>query len=98
MTLRDELAAECAKVYDHWDGPGEHPDVLQLDFNCADAVLASPPLQAIRAALKDFCDEMTFADGYDAEWWLIHYDLPESVIAWVLEADDAPGGVLGEEQ
>ena len=89
MTLRDELLDVAESTFNH---------LPRHDADLIDAVLASPPLQAIRAALKDFCDEMTFADGYDAEWWLIHYDLPESVIAWVLEADDAPGGVLGEEQ
>jgi len=43
----------------------------------ADAVLAMPELQAIRKALRDM--------AHEADLELEDYDLPPSVVAWVME-------------
>jgi len=77
MTLRDELATVIEETYDTiWNGD-----------RGADAVLASPPLQAIRKTLRSIAMPLNPAIQRDlapVEVLTHIYRLPESVAAWVL--------------
>ncbi len=59
---------------------------LADEWTCAEAILAMPEMQAIRLALIGKADECP--DGYTvADCLRDHYELPESVIGWVLEVN-----------
>jgi len=80
MTLRDELAE---LVMSDEARPMGSCSCSECGRGVADAVLASPPLQAIRAALREMAAE---ADGLPISYddYLGFVGLPASVRAWVL--------------
>ena len=83
MTLRDELLDVAESTFNH---------MPRHDGDLIDAVLASPPLQALRSVLANMARQYAVDAGavpdavayYSMEWLTYVKRLPESVAEWVL--------------
>ncbi len=64
------------------------PEPERVDFHLADAVLDMPEMQAIRKALREVDRYWWIEGNWDrGEWLRTSAELPESVIAWVLDGE-----------
>lgn len=81
-TFHDALERKIAVALDYDDFIGNSPS----SENIAVAVLSMPEMEAIRNVLRDNAEyfDATYASPLDA---LIDWELPESVIDWVMDGE-----------
>ena len=82
-TLRDVIAGAVCGA---WGADGSQ----YLDEDVADSILATPEMQAIRKALRALIaiHGLSPTHPLTRTWRTARTDLPESVIAWVLDGDE----------